>query len=162
MSVLATRDLPRGIRLHNPGCLERIGIDWHGMAADQSADPHLVVFTGPDWGIRALARTLLGLQHQEGHRTIARLIRRFRPPEEHDTIGYCRWVATSLDRAIDDPVPLDEPAVLMGVVQAVIRREAGPLPAGRSCWYPYETVARGLKLAHRHRLTLKPVYLKPV
>jgi hypothetical protein len=143
--------LPRGIRLHNPGCLERIGIDWRGMAADQSADPRLVVFAGPEWGIRALARTLLGYQHQEARRSIASLISRFRPPEEHDTIGYCRYVATSLDRRVADAIPLDDPATLMGVVQAIIRRESGPLPSGRHLWYPYETVAKGLALAERRR-----------
>lgn len=143
--------LPRGIRVHNPGCLERLGIDWRGMAANQSTDPRLVVFTGPEWGIRALARTLLGYQHQEARRSIASLIARFRPPEEHDTIAYCRWVAASLDRQAADRISLDEPATLMGLVQAIIRRESGPLPGGRACWYPYETVAKGVALAERRR-----------
>lgn len=144
--------LPRGIRLHNPGCLERIGIDWRGLAADQSVDPRLVVFTGPEWGIRALARTLLGYQHQEARHTLASLISRFRPPEAHDTAAYCRWVATSLDRQATDRVSVDDPATLMGIVQAIIRRESGPLPSGRALWYPRETVARGLKLAFINRI----------
>jgi hypothetical protein len=139
--------LPRGIRLHNPGCLERIGIDWRGMAADQSADRCLVAFTGPEWGIRALARTLLGYQHQEARHSIAGLVSRFRPPEFHDTIAHCRWVAASLDRQATDRVSLYDPATLMGLVQAIIRHESGPPPSGRSVWYPRETVARGLKLA---------------
>ncbi|HEV2678174.1 MAG TPA: structural protein [Aliidongia sp.] len=143
--------LPRGIRLNNPGCLERIGIDWRGLAPDQSVDPRLVAFTGPEWGIRALARTLLGYQHQEARHTIAGLVSRFRPPEVHDTSGYCRWVATSLDREATDRISLDEPATLMGIVQAIIRRENGPLPSGRPLWYPHETVARGLKLAFSNR-----------
>jgi len=143
--------LPRGIRLHNPGCLERVGIDWRGLAPDQSGDPRLVAFTGPEWGIRALARTLMGYQNQEARRSIASLISRFRPPEEHDTIGYCRFVAASLDRQAADPISLDDPASLMGLVQAIIRRESGPLPQGRSCWYPHEIVARGLTLAETRR-----------
>jgi len=143
--------LPRGIRLHNPGCLERQGIDWRGLAPDQSIDPRLVVFAAPEWGIRALARTLLGYHHREARRSIASLISRFRPPEEHDTTAYCRWVATSLDRQVADRIALDEPATLAGLVQAIIRRESGPLPAGRPCWYPYETVAKGLALAQSRR-----------
>jgi hypothetical protein len=144
---MAAVALPRGVRLHNPGCLERIGIDWRGMAPDQSADPCLVVFLSPEWGIRALARTLLGYQHQEGRRTLGSLVTRFRPPARHDTIAYGRWLATSLDRRPTDKICLDEPATLMGVVQAIIQRESGPLPMGRSAWYPRETIARGLKLA---------------
>lgn len=148
----AARALPRGVRLHNPGCLERIGIDWRGMAEDQSADPRLVAFTRPEWGIRALARTLMGYQNQEARYSVASLISRFRPPEEHDTVAYCRWVATSLDRQVVDRISLDDPATLMGVVQAIIRRESGPLPAGRQLWYPYETVAKGLALAETRRI----------
>lgn len=149
--AMTTLALPRGIRLHNPGCLERLGIDWRGMASDQSSDPRLVVFNAPEWGIRALARTLMGYQHQEARRSIAALISRFRPPEEHDTTAYCRWVATSLDRQVADPISLDEPATLMGLVQAIIRRESGPLPVGRSCWYPYETIAKGVSLSETRR-----------
>ncbi len=148
MSTLA---MPRGIRLHNPGCLERLGIDWRGMAEDQSSDPHLVVFTAPEWGVRALARTLLGYQHQESRHSIAALVSRFRPPEENDTLAYCRWVAASLDRQVADPISLDEPATLMGLVQAIIRRESGPLPSGRSCWLPYSIVAKGLALAETRK-----------
>lgn len=148
MPILA---LPRGVRLHNPGCLERLGIDWRGMAPDQSADPLLVAFDGPEWGIRALARTLLGYQHQEARRSISSLISRFRPPRQHDTIGYCRWIAASLDCQVTDRISLDEPATLMGLVQAIIRRESGPLPSGRACWYPYETVARGVALAETRK-----------
>ena len=143
--------LPRGIRLHNPGWLERIGIDWQGMAPDQSIDPRLVVFTGPEWGIRALARTLLGYQHQEGRHTIASLVSRFRPPEQYDVPAYNRWIAASLDKRPSDRVSLDEPPILMGFVQAIINRENGPLPTDRAVWYPRETIARGLKLAHGRR-----------
>jgi hypothetical protein len=39
----------------------------------------------------------------------------------------------------------------MGLVQAIIRRESGPLPGGRPCWYPYETVAKGVALAETRR-----------
>ena len=62
-----------------------------------------------------------------------------------------RTVATSLDRQVADRIALDEHATLAGVVQAIIRRESGPLPAGRPCWYPYETVAKGLALAQSRR-----------
>ena len=151
MMAMASVTLPRGIRLHNPGCLERLGIDWRGLAPDQSVDPRLVVFTAPEWGIRALARTLMGYQHQEARRSIAALISRFRPPEEYDTTAYCRWVAASLDRQVADPISLDEPATLMGLVQAIIRRESGPLPDGRACWYSLPTVAKGLALAETRK-----------
>jgi hypothetical protein len=121
------------------------------MAPDQSSDPRLVVFSAPEWGIRALARTLLGYQHQEGRRTLADLIARFRPPETCDTAAYCRWVAVSLDRRTTDRISLDDPVTLMGMVQAIIHRESGPLPTGRSAWYPRETVAHGLKLSASRR-----------
>ena len=39
----------------------------------------------------------------------------------------------------------------MGLVQAIIRRESGPLPAGRACWYPLPIIAKGLALAETRK-----------
>ena len=52
--------VPRGIRNHNPGNVLRTkSVTWQGQAEDQSGDPEFVVFTAPEWGLRAIARILL-------------------------------------------------------------------------------------------------------
>jgi len=39
--------IPRGIRNHNPGNIEK-GDPWQGLAADQSGDPRFAVFAAPE------------------------------------------------------------------------------------------------------------------
>ena len=52
---IADAELPRGIRNHNPGNIDK-GADWEGLADDQSSDSRFCVFKDPVWGIRAMAR----------------------------------------------------------------------------------------------------------
>ena len=51
----------RGIRNNNPGNIDRNATKWQGMA-DKQDDPRFIVFTSPQYGIRAMARVLLTYQ----------------------------------------------------------------------------------------------------
>ena len=75
---------PRGIRNNNPGNIERNATRWAGMTAEQT-DPRFVVFTSPEYGFRALARTLLTYQRKYGLLSIEDMIGRWAPPNENDT-----------------------------------------------------------------------------
>lgn len=116
--------IPRGIRNHNPGNIERTGTRWRGMAEDQSADPRFIVFEAPIWGLRAIARVLRTYRRQ-GHTTIRAIINRWAPPIENPTAAYIDAVAREVGIGPDVPVPEERVQALM---QAIVRFENGTQP----------------------------------
>lgn len=117
--------VPRGIRNNNPGNIDRTTIKWKGMAADQSGDPRFIVFSKPEWGIRAIARILLG-DWREGQNTIASLIDEWAPPYENDTAAYIKAVGKAC--GVDPYKPCDIPALLPKMIPAIIMHENGVQP----------------------------------
>lgn len=128
--------LPRGIRNNNPGNIERTRVRWKGMAAEQR-DPRFITFVRPEWGIRAIARILLG-DWREGQNTIASLIEEWAPPHENDTKAYVRAVGRSC--GVDPYLPCDIPNLLARIIPAVIRHENGVQP------YSPEIIQLGIDL----------------
>lgn len=128
---------PRGLRNNNPGNIERTSVKWKGMAADQSSDPRFIVFTAPQWGIRAIARILLG-DWREGQDTIASLIHEWAPPVENDTDAYVKAVGSSC--RVDPYAPCDIPDLLPALIAGIIRHENGSQP------YSLETIQLGIDL----------------
>ena len=132
-------DLPRGIRNHNPGNIERTRDRWQGMAADQSADPRFVVFTAPEFGIRALVKLLLNYERM-GFDSPRKIITRFAPHVENKTDAYVANVARALGVGPDDVVDLDRFDVMLPLVKAIIQQENGRQP------YSAEVLREGLRL----------------
>lgn len=128
---------PRGIRNNNPGNIERTSVRWKGMAADQSGDPRFIVFTAPEWGIRAIARILLG-DWREGQNTIASLINEWAPPHENDTRAYVAAVGRAA--GVDPYKPADIPGLLPKIIAAIVRHENGVQP------YRAELIQLGIDL----------------
>jgi len=139
--------LPRGIRNHNPGNVERGAARWRGMAADQSGDPRFVVFEAPEWGIRAIARILKTYRDRHGLRTAAGIVARWAPPHENPTESYIRFVTDRLGIGPDDAIDLDDPAVLRTLVRAIIRKECGPGPLPEGDWYDAAVIDEGIARA---------------
>lgn len=127
---------PRGIRNCNPGNIERTSVRWKGMAVAQP-DPRFIRFTAPQWGIRAIARILLG-DWREGQDTIASLIHEWAPPVENDTDAYVEAVGRAA--GVDPYQPADVPALLPKIIAAIIRHENGMQP------YSAETIQLGIDL----------------
>jgi hypothetical protein len=129
--------LPRGIRNNNPGNIDRRpGVKWQGMADDQSTDSRFVVFKGPEWGLRAIARVLRTYQ-QRGNVTIAQIISTWAPPSENNTNAYIAAVSNEVGIPPNAPVSA---ANIPGIVAAIVRHENGQQP------YPPEVIARGVEL----------------
>lgn len=128
--------IPRGLRLNNPGNIERTSVRWRGMAAEQP-DPRFVKFTAPQWGIRAIARILLG-DWREGQDTIASLIHEWAPPHENPTDAYVRAIGRAA--GVDPYAPCDVPALLPRIIAGVIRFENGRQP------YAPEVIQLGIDL----------------
>ena len=133
--------IPRGIRNHNPGNIDRTAERWQGMAADQSSDKRFVVFDAPVWGLRALAKVLLSYQRKHGLRTPAAIIGRWAPPVENDTGAYARQVAKALGVGVNDQIDLQQARMLERILPAIVQHENGQQP------YPAALIAEAVRLA---------------
>lgn len=127
----------RGIRNNNPGNIERGTDAWQGMSEDQSSDERFIVFDGPEWGIRAIARILMSY-NRRGVDTLQEVLATWAPPSENNTNAYIASVSQQTgivpDRVLS---PSDYPAV----IAALIRHENGSNP------YSDELINRGIALA---------------
>ena len=141
------RVVPRGIRNHNPGNIDRGRDRWQGMAADQSGDPRFIVFEAPEWGIRAIVRVLRSYRDRHGLRTVRGIIGRWAPPKENPTERYIAFVCDRLDLDPDAEADIDEPELLRTLVRAIIRKECGPGPLAEGDWYLAETIDEGIRRA---------------
>jgi hypothetical protein len=140
--------VPRGVRNHNPGNIERQdGVKWQGMAADQSSDSRFVVFESAPWGIRALACTLCTYQDHRraanGSRidTVREIIQRWAPPVENHTTNYVNHVSRLIGRDPDAKIDVHDYPTMRALVTAIITHENGDNP------YNKATLREGLALA---------------
>ena len=112
--------LPRGLRNNNPGNLRRSADNWKGLRPEQT-DPNFFQFTAPEWGYRALIKTLQTYRKKYGLQTIAELISRWAPANENNTSAYIRSVCREMQtfptwttRARCAPWPPPSPATRTG------------------------------------------------
>lgn len=131
----------RGIRNNNPGNLRESPGDstaWLGERTTND-DSAFEEFVSPEYGIRALALTLLNYSRLYGRNTVFALIERYAPPSENHTAVYAGYVAGRLGVAVDTVIDVN--ARLPELVAAIIRFENGVQP------YPQATIAEGVRLA---------------
>jgi len=112
----------RGIRLNNPGNIERGKDDWLGMASEQP-DKRLIRFSDPAYGLRAMARVLKNYQRIHGLRNISQIIGRYAPSPENPTDKYIDFVCRATGYTADERIDLNRRCVLAGLMQAIIRFE---------------------------------------
>lgn len=142
----------RGERNRNPGNIDRHpDTKWQGASPDQSGDPRFVVFTAPEWGIRALAKTLLTYQNHDGCKTIRQIVSRWAPPGENNTGAYIAAVAAGCGVAPDDVIDADTVAVMLPLAKAIIVHENGENP------YPDSVILDGI-----HRAGIADAPAKPL
>ena len=143
--------LPRGIRNHNPGNIRRNpSVQWRGAApADQQTDPEFVVFTAPEWGLRAIVRVLLSYD-RHGVRTPAAIANRWAPAEgrrpdgttyTQDSAAYARHLAAAIGCGLHDLLDLRNATIMHALVAAIVRHENGQQP------YARDLIDRALDLA---------------
>lgn len=133
--------IPRGIRNNNPGNI-RWGENWQGLKQDgKKQDLSFCVFINAIYGIRALAKLLKNYQKIYGLDTPRKIISRYAPPNENQTLAYIQSVASQLNIAPDDKVDLTEIGTLTVFVKAIIRYENGIQP------YSTETIQKGIILS---------------
>ena len=132
--------ISRGIRNANPGNI-RWGDPWQGLVpAAQRSDPDFCQFTGPEWGIRAIAK-ILKTYAEEGVTTLRQAINHWAPPVENDTDAYVNAVSAMTSIQPDIHIDFTTYEAVMPVVKAIIYHENGSQP------YDQVTIDKGLSLA---------------
>ena len=141
MTETNVNKLPRGIRNNNPGNI-RWGANWDGLKKDGKAiDPSFCVFISPVYGIRALAKILKNYQKLYGLNTVRKVISRYAPPNENQTLAYISGVAKQLNVSPDVELDLTETGILMVFIKAIIRMENGIQP------YSGDLIMKGIELS---------------
>jgi hypothetical protein len=148
------RRAARGERNHNPGNIDRTTprTPWQGRVPDDAlTDPRFEQFTAAEWGIRALARTLITYQDKHGFRTIAGIISRWAPPNGRDpatglaytqnTLAYIEAVSRAVGVDSNHRINVHDYATARPLVESIIKHELGYQP------YSGELIDHGLLLA---------------
>lgn len=139
-----TTRLPRAVRNNNPGNIDRTATAWQGedrSAEARRREPRFAVFHAPEWGFRAIARTLRTYRERHGLVTVRGIINRWAPPNENDTGAYVAVVARAVGVKPDDVVDVTKIAHAFPLVKAIARHEAG------GDYWPDDVIRRGLDLA---------------
>lgn len=141
--------LPRGIRNHNPGNIEK-GAKWQGLVTDVAGegDPRFAQFKDPTWGVRALATVLITYQDKYRIRTIDGIIRRWAPQGENDANAYIAQVAAKTGFRARQELDMQKYECIAPVIEAIIRHENGQGPLDTmNTWYTRATIDTGLQRA---------------
>lgn len=131
--------LPKGLRLNNPGNIEK-GLPWKGLAEVQQ-DDRFATFSTPEYGIRAMCKVLLTYNTNYGDSCISRIITRYAPPSENPTAEYIKNVSEWTGFNADDDLDFTDPVTLAKLAEAITRQENAMIP------WPDETYLAGAKLA---------------
>ena len=116
--------LPRGLRNNNPGNIRRSKDNWQGLRPEQT-DPDFFKFTAPEWGYRALIKTLQTYRRKHGLQTIAEMIGRWAPTNENNTSGYISRVCREM-QVPDSYVPdIDDKGTMCALAAAISKHENG-------------------------------------
>lgn len=119
----------RGIRNMNPGNI-RLGESWLGLRMKQT-DPDFCQFTSMIYGCRALLKLLRTYVEKRGCTTIRKVVERWAPPSENDTLSYVLSVAAACRRDPDERLPVDvDPLIYLDLARAIARHECGPEAEG--------------------------------
>jgi hypothetical protein len=140
----ASIQIPRGLRNHNPGNIDRSHprAGWQGaLPDDKLTDPRFEQFVDDLHGLRAIGKTLLTYQRKDGCLSIRELIYRWAPRIENDTMSYVTNVCHACDVTPDDSYKLVDVATLAPIIHAIVVQENGHNP------FPDALIAQAAALA---------------
>lgn len=123
------QQLPRGVRNNNPGNIDyHKSNNWLGQLGIEEgvSNPRFARFDKPENGIRAIAKLLINY-HRKGFNTVGKMINRWAPNNENNTVAYVRRVASDMGVKPNDVLELT-PVALETFVVAIIKHENGYNP----------------------------------
>ncbi len=154
-----TKELPRGVRNNNPGNIEyNPKVRWQGLDEENPSDGRFCRFKAPEWGIRAIARTLITYQDArtaaDGSKidTIREAVSRWAPANENDVDAYTAHVCDVTNKGPHDTIDVHQYADAFGTVKGIISHECSNYE------YPKSVMDKGLTLAGIE--APKPAFLK--
>ncbi|EAM6080670.1 hypothetical protein CDJ04_07120 [Salmonella enterica] len=116
----------RGVRNNNPGNLEYSAQGWDG---ELTPDGKFSRFDTPEHGIRALAKNMRTYQNKHDLNTVAQMISKFAPPEDHnDTPTYIKAVAGMMGVDPNQRIDTSDADTLTKLVNGIITVENGSNP----------------------------------
>jgi len=125
----------RGIRNFNPGNIKDFGIPWNGLAApeqmtlEQKQEMTFCVFTGPWWGIRAIAVILKNYSARHGLNSIHKIISRWAPGSDNNNPArYALYVADMVGVSVYETIDVMDYETMRKLVAAIVQYENGSDP----------------------------------
>lgn len=115
--------LPRGIRNNNPLNI-RVGNKWVGEVQDPT-DPAFEQFTCMPYGLRAAFVVLRRYIDVYKLNTISRIVSRWAPNSENNTLAYIRRVSNSMKYDADAPLSYQDKQKMFAMVKAMVQVECG-------------------------------------
>ena len=115
--------IPRGIRNNNPLNL-RVGNNWKGEVANPS-DHTFEQFTEMKWGVRAAFIVLRNYIVRHKCNTIRKIISRWAPANENNTLAYIATVSQRANIQPDEPISFDNTCQMIALLLAMCYVENG-------------------------------------
>lgn len=114
---------PRGIRNNNPLNI-RVGNKWVGEVKDHT-DPTFEQFTCMPYGLRAAFIILRKYILVYKLNTISKIVSRWAPTSENNTLAYIRRVSDLMKYAADAPISYHDKQRMFDLVKAMSHVECG-------------------------------------
>ena len=115
--------IPRGIRNNNPLNL-RVGNNWKGEVANPS-DHTFEQFTEMKWGVRAAFVVLRNYIQRHKCNTIRKIISRWAPANENNTLAYIATVSQRANIKPDEVINVDNTCQMIALLLAMCFVENG-------------------------------------
>ena len=115
--------IPRGIRNNNPLNI-RVGNNWKGEVANPS-DHAFEQFTEMKWGVRAAFIVLRNYIVRHKCNTIRKIISRWAPANENNTLAYIATVSQRANIQPDEPISWDNTCQMIALLLAMCYVENG-------------------------------------
>ena len=115
--------IPRGIRNNNPLNI-RVGNNWKGEVANPS-DHTFEQFTEMKWGVRAAFIVLRNYIVRHKCNTIRKIISRWAPANENNTLAYIATVSQRANIQPDEPISFDNTCQMIALLLAMCFVENG-------------------------------------
>lgn len=122
VKVMANK--PRGYRNNNPGNIRINGDKFQGEVIP-SRDKEFKQFESMAYGYRAIFKILRNYQRNYKLDTIRKMISRWAPESENNTLAYVMTVSSRSGISPDDPVSADNREMMIRIVAAMSYVENG-------------------------------------
>ena len=116
--------MTRGYRNNNPGNIRLDGVHWKGEK-EPSTDKEFKQFETMAYGYRAIFKILGNYQRNYKLDTIRKMISRWAPENENDTLAYVMTVSDRSGISPDEPVSADNREMMVRIVAAMSFVENG-------------------------------------